>query len=264
MAEKRIQDWLNTAVSGIRFKLDRETVERELREHFEDKVADLQRFYHLSQEEAEEMALNQMGDAEEIGREMAKIHKPWWGVIWTVTRVLLGVVMVAAVFSWFGTGDNFSTWEYWGWDNLPGIWEEKVRSEHSNYIANDLPKQLMAREGEPSESVWVSGQHISVRHVALWREKEQEVLYLALRLDTPLFWERGILFSEWFGLMDSEGKRYSGEELEIRYGGYGPVHQCVEVILKDVKPEVEWVKLDYGPEGDVFSLAINLEREAEK
>ena len=31
-------------VSGIRFKLDRETMERELREHFEDKVADLQRF----------------------------------------------------------------------------------------------------------------------------------------------------------------------------------------------------------------------------
>lgn len=53
MAEKRIQDWLNTAVSGIRFKLDQEAVEEELREHFEDKVVDLQRMYRLSQEEAE-------------------------------------------------------------------------------------------------------------------------------------------------------------------------------------------------------------------
>lgn len=264
MAEKRIQDWLHTAVSGIRFKLDREAVEQELREHFEDKVADLQWMYHLDQEEAEEMALGQMGDAEEIGREMAKIHKPWWGVIWTVTRVLLPVVMVAAVFSWFGTGDNFPTWEYWDWDNLPGTWEEKMRNEYSTYIPNDLPKQLMAREGEASESVWVNGQHVSVRHASLWQEKEQQVLYLALRLDTPLFWERGILFPGWFRLTDNLGKKYDSAEMEIDYGGYGPFHQCVEVILQDVQPEVEWVQLDYGPEGEIFSLTVELEREAEK
>ena len=122
----------------------------------------------------------------------------------------------------------------------------------------------MAREGTESESVWVNGQHIAVRHAALWREKEQEVLYLALRLDTPLFWERGILFPGWFRLTDNLGKKYDSAEMEMDYGGYGSFHQCVEVILQDVQPEAEWVQLDYGPEGEIFSLTVELEREAEK
>ena len=93
--ENRMQMWLNTAVSGIRFKPDREAVEEELRGHFEDKVADLQRIFHISQEEAEEMALGQMGDAEEIGREMAEIHKPWLGWLWQVSQaaLLLSVIL---------------------------------------------------------------------------------------------------------------------------------------------------------------------------
>ena len=93
--ENRMQMWLNTAVSGIRFKPDREAVEEELRGHFEDKVADLQRIFHISQEEAEEMALGQMGDAEEIGREMAEIHKPWLGWLWQASQaaLLLSVIL---------------------------------------------------------------------------------------------------------------------------------------------------------------------------
>ena len=269
MAEKNMQDWLNTAVSGIRFKLDREAVEEELREHFEDKMADLQRFYHLSPEEAEEMALNQMGDAEEIGREMARIHKPWWGVVWTVTRVLLPVVMVAAFFSWFGTGDNFPTWEYWDWDGLPGtprsdMVERNGKNDDKTYLPDGGVSQLMAREGTEFESVWVDGQHISVRHAAIWREDEEEVLYLALRLDTLLFWERGDLIQEWFRVADDSGKYYDGSVMEICYNGYGPFHQCVEVILRDVPTDVEWVRLDYGPEEEIFSLTVELEREAEK
>ena len=217
--KRTIQDWLNTAVSGIRFKPDRAAVEQELRGHFEDKAADLQRMYHLNQEEAEEMALERMGNAEEIGREMAKIHKPWWGYLWNVSRVLLLMAVVASMLSWLGTGRKFVTWEYWDWDDLPGIWEEKKRGEYSNYIPNDSPKQLMAREGERSESVWVKGQHISVRRAALWQEEEEEVLYLALRLDTPLFWERGKLRSEWFASTDNLGNCYN-EEMEVRFGGY--------------------------------------------
>ena len=95
--EKKIQDWLNTAVSGIRFWLDREKVEEELRGHLEDKTADLQRIFHLSREEAEEMALKQMGDAEEIGKELARIHRPWLGRLWRVSQVVLAVTLAAAV-----------------------------------------------------------------------------------------------------------------------------------------------------------------------
>ena len=65
MEKSRLQTWLGTAVSGIRFAPDRKKVEEELRAHLEDKVCELQQFYHLDQDAAEERALERMGSAEE-------------------------------------------------------------------------------------------------------------------------------------------------------------------------------------------------------
>ena len=83
MAEQKTTSaWLHTAVAGIRFKPDREAVEAELREHIEDKTADLMRIFpDMTEEEARERALSQMGDPVEIGKELAKIHKPWLGYL---------------------------------------------------------------------------------------------------------------------------------------------------------------------------------------
>ena len=91
---KTIQNWLDAATVGIRFKPDREAVAEELRGHLEDKTADLQRFYHISQEEAEKLALERMGDAEEIGKELAKIHKPWLGWLWQGSQAALLVSVI--------------------------------------------------------------------------------------------------------------------------------------------------------------------------
>ena len=51
----------------------------------------------MSRPEAGELALAQMGDPEEIGRELAKIHKPWLGYLWRFSQVLLAVVAVVLV-----------------------------------------------------------------------------------------------------------------------------------------------------------------------
>lgn len=70
--------WLDTAVGGIRFGPDRAAVREELEAHMEDKAADLQRIFPgISREEAEERALSEMGDPAEIGKELARVHKPW-------------------------------------------------------------------------------------------------------------------------------------------------------------------------------------------
>ena len=89
-------DWLNQAVSFVRFPPDREEVQRELRDHLEDKAADLRRIFpDMDDGEAERAALNMMGDPEDIGKELARIHRPWPGYIWLVSKWLLGLAFVA-------------------------------------------------------------------------------------------------------------------------------------------------------------------------
>ena len=79
--------WLDTATAGVRFGPDRAAVRGELEAHLEDKAADLQRIFpELTAEEARVRALEQMGDAAEIGRELAKIHRPWLGWLWRASK----------------------------------------------------------------------------------------------------------------------------------------------------------------------------------
>ena len=90
------EGWLDKATAGIRFGPDRKEVRRELEEHLEDKALDLQRIFpDLTAEEAKERAASDMGDPVEIGKELAKIHRPWLGYIWRASQVLLGLVLLS-------------------------------------------------------------------------------------------------------------------------------------------------------------------------
>lgn len=98
--EKRApaEGWLDKATAGIRFGPDRREVRRELEEHLEDKALDYLRIFPgLTQEEAQDRAAAEMGDPEEIGKELARLHKPLLGYAWLASKVLLGVVIGAGV-----------------------------------------------------------------------------------------------------------------------------------------------------------------------
>ena len=85
------EQWLDRATAGIRFTPDREEVRAELSAHLEDKALDFQRIFPgLTEEEAQERAAAEMGDPVEIGKELAKIHKPWLGYLWRASQVLAG------------------------------------------------------------------------------------------------------------------------------------------------------------------------------
>ena len=93
-----VAQWLDKATEGIQFGPDRKAVRAELDGHLDDKIQDLQRIFpDLSAWEATQMALSGMGDPEEIGKELARLHKPLLGHAWLASKVLLGVVIGAAV-----------------------------------------------------------------------------------------------------------------------------------------------------------------------
>ena len=98
--EKRApaEGWLDAATKAIRFGPDRKAVRAEFSAHLEDKALDFQRIFpDLTQEEAQDRAASEMGDPAEIGRELARLHKPLLGYAWLASKVLLGVVIGAGV-----------------------------------------------------------------------------------------------------------------------------------------------------------------------
>ena len=97
-SREKTDKWLDKATAAIRFGPDRRAVRSELSAHLEDKALDFQRIFpDLTQEEAQDRAAAEMGDPEEIGRELARLHKPLLGYAWLASKVLLGVVIGAAV-----------------------------------------------------------------------------------------------------------------------------------------------------------------------
>ena len=77
--------WCYHAVARIRFKPDREAVFSELKAHLEDHYDDLIAQGH-SPDKAKRLALEAMGDPEEIAPQLGAIHKPWLGYLYRFVK----------------------------------------------------------------------------------------------------------------------------------------------------------------------------------
>ena len=71
------KNWLDTAVSKIRYGPDRRRVRKELAAHLEDAADAYMEGGNYSLHEASEIALRNMGDARELADELGRIHKPY-------------------------------------------------------------------------------------------------------------------------------------------------------------------------------------------
>ena len=275
--------WLYIATRGIRFRPDRAAVRRELEAHLEDKQADLQRIFpDLSPEEAERQAVESMGDAWEVRKQLAKIHKPWLGWLWRLSQILAVLACLWLVSFGFFRGDDaylgdhpYSEW--WDGDDLPRT-ARMGDDDDLRYLPGDDPNQLLALEIGQTERV--AGQDVSLRRAALWQGEDGLELYLYLRINTWRFWERGVLREEWMKVTDDRGNCYALEEGNyyalvtagdppedgsrasgLAWGGYGPFHSGYEVYLRDVDPEARWIRLDYGPTQPLVSFTVELKEE---
>lgn len=260
--QNQIQTWLETAVGGIRFKPDRVEAERELRGHIEDKMADLRRLYpDLLRDEAEKMALDRMGDPEEIGKELANIHKPWLGWLWRASQAVLGlaaVVLLIAGVQTLTAGDN-------GWfSRADGLIQESGAGTQALWLE------------PPAETVEVDGYRISVVKVVRTQWNGDQRLGIQLRSLSPFFWAKtGGTLCDRISAVDSQGNYYPStyERWEVlrsekagswsyvsgSRGGSGPVYQDYTLWIRDLDPEARWVRFEYDWLGRIFSLTVELE-----
>ena len=90
---KTIQSFLDVVAEQIRWKRARPVVTAELERHLEDQR---DAFTEEGLENAEELAVEEMGDPVSVGTELDRVHrpKPQWGIIaLTITLALVGVLL---------------------------------------------------------------------------------------------------------------------------------------------------------------------------
>ena len=101
------QSWCSRATAHIRFKADRPAVEQELMEHMEDHFNALLQ-EGLTLQEAERQTLCAMGDADETGAALAKVHKPYLGWLYLAAKWLVALSAVLLFMVSCSTGLDFS------------------------------------------------------------------------------------------------------------------------------------------------------------
>lgn len=168
----RMQQWLDTAVAGIRFGPDRKAVRAELHAHLEDKTADFQRIFpDISPEEAEARAVEEMGDAAEIGKELARLHKPWLGYLWRASKWVAAALVVVLVAINVLKNDYFQSAGYPLWGQFSTVYGQTdgEKIQLGGYTFQIVGAAYMEY---PEDSPYV------------------DRVQVAFRVSTPRFWER--------------------------------------------------------------------------
>ena len=91
----QINEFLNSVCEQIKYKPIRNTIAEELKNHIEDKKEELIEMGQ-NEEEAEKNAVEQMGDAEIIGKQLNKVHRTrldWKLLIILVVLLIFGFVI---------------------------------------------------------------------------------------------------------------------------------------------------------------------------
>lgn len=179
---QNIRTWLDTAVSGIRFGLDREDVRAELEAHIEDKTIDLMRIFpDMEETEARERALTGMGDPEELKISLAKVHRPWLGRLWMVSRYMLGILLALAlaVMALCTPEDASKNLLVGGYRGYP----------MANYARDGIPDRPEPEKAE------LGGYTFQIIDTAYLDYPEESISYsdsikVVFRVSSPRFWER--------------------------------------------------------------------------
>ena len=276
--------WLDAATRAIRFGPDRKSVRAELSAHLEDKALDFQRIFpDMTQEEAQARAAAEMGDPMEIGKELARLHRPWLGWLWRVSQVVLGLACLSLLwsgmvfYSAFSVDDGQVFLELWDADGLPMSNEAydmfgNGLTPRETYLPSGHPDQLQVWEDGPA--VQAAGSTVRLRRAALWQEWQSRggvALYCYFRVESPKFWALGDLRWDQFTVTDSLGNQYpynptETEDRDARsfdgtgWTGGGPFHDGIQLRVQNVDPAAEWVRLDYwfGAER-LFSMTLELD-----
>lgn len=268
--------WCREAVSGIKYRPDRDAVYAELYEHLEDRYESLTA-RGMPHEEAQAKALEAMGNAGDLAPQLAAIHKPYWAYAMIATRI----VCMALVCLCIGHGIVYMSEQYYsqplniyGYDPYgPGT-----------ATVQDIPCQrtLLVK---PGESVIVDGYTFTLTKAAMWEHSRiaedgstyiEQPFFFRIRVTNPIPWAGEPQISEDLWAMDSLGNYYYSSHTGHRWNentvagkSYhtAPFTYVYDMLL--LPPDnpgyrdAEWVEIHYDRSGRNLVLRIDLTGEGD-
>ena len=183
------------------------------------------RIFHIEGEEAEREALKRMGDPEEIGKALAKLHKPWLGYLWLVSKIACCVLIPLALF-------YLIILDHYG-DNVQG---------GMGYISARSPNPPLAVEPARAEL------GVYTFRVAKAVKYNEDTIFVIVRASSPRFWERmGIVSKKQVTVILEDGTRLDrdtelGEGETVDY----TVLDSWDIFYRDVRIYIDNVPCQVG------------------
>lgn len=267
-----IYEWVSAAVSYIPFKGDRDEVSAELRAHFEDH-RDALIASGLDRQNAERRALEAMGDPDETGRMLRKVHRPWLGLLWILSRWALGIALALCIISWLG-GGRYNISRLWqGYPKEAGFYYPIGTRDYLSGDSREFVKTGSCGEKAKAGSYTVRVENVTALRAAVKdSEDTYDTVFFLVRIDGPLW----LGFPEnirWFVTAeDSFGTVYAnglgrgirtydpvitGNPIGRRLGAH-----YLEMWLNNCDAEAEWYELRYDHGGVSFVLKTEVSGEA--
>lgn len=189
MENKKFTAWCKEASGLIRYGPDREAVSAELQAHLEDKY-DALVATGMDPEGAAAKTLEAMGSPKDIAPQLAAIHRPWLGYLYSTMKFLGIALGFAAVF--FCVTALVQQFTHW------------LQTEQGDMLAEHGESGYFCK---PDVGVVTDGYHLRVSEAAV--DPEESRLYFLLTV-TWLPWDEEFSSQNdgWFWAKDSEGNYY--------------------------------------------------------
>ena len=265
--------WCGRACSYIKYKPDREAAEAELLAHIEDKY-EVFVAAGMPAHDAVGAAVRSMGDADEVGRGLAKAHNPFFGYVLTATKVLLCVSLVCVLFAAFRARDRLGI-------HVPDAetaaaidspYTDDYRGSSDEGYSYQSTRTLYL---EPGCSARSDGYTFTVSRIAVWytvvesEESYDESFHanLTVKATHPLPWAGYPEAVRWFTATDSLGcfydnmwsRVYTYEKALVGNPSVRTLFSYTyEMWLENYSHGAEWIELRYDRDGRDIALRIDL------
>lgn len=222
-------EFLKIVLSYIKFSFDREDIKLELEAHILDKIDYyVEQGYH--KEKAEELALKDMRNPEEIGIQLNKEHNPIIGWIWRLTNIAVAIFIIITI----STAASFT-----------------LNIIFSRNPIKDIPKEDIVYRIDINEKVQLDDMVIKFTNVIYDKKGELHIFY---RYYDKKLWGSGWSFGTIGIIKDDLGNEYfSGSGS----GGGGIISKC-ERNLRDFPEEAKVLIIEYDEYNRKYKIEIPL------
>ena len=255
-----LRRWAENAVSRIVFPGDKRKVYEELMAHMEDHRDALME-QGMSERQACEAVEKAMGDPWAVAKDLAAIHRPFWGYFLRATRIIMVLLLIATLFPLdsFMQERLFRNPHFRGWD----VYDTQSYGGDTN--------RTLLHMSDQDSSFETDGYTYTVTKAVVFHEEEYDRTTFQCRIKefNPPPCATHAETGRWFWAEDSNGNYYysdyeTAQDEEPRKQAIyayvtaeGLLTNTYEFWINNF-PVAEWIKLHYTRDGRDEMLFINL------